>query len=125
MAVMESIFSSEGGNGGNKEETPNPEPNHGESPESFTLLENYPNPFNPATSIRYGIPEQSTVNIKVYDLSGRLVEELVNTNMDAGYYTVEFNGSTLPSGIYLYRMTSQSLVSDQQFSQVGRMLLLK
>lgn len=95
------------------------------APATYSLSENYPNPFNPATTIRYGLPEQSSVTILIYDLSGRLVRELVNTDIDAGYHTVEFDGSTLPSGIYLYRMNVRSLESDKRFTKVGRMMLLK
>jgi endo-1,4-beta-xylanase len=88
-------------------------------PKEFALNQNYPNPFNPTTIINYQLPKISFVTLKVYDVLGREVKELVNGEQDAGTYTVNFNASGLSSGIYFYRIEAGS------FSQVKKMLLLK
>ncbi len=70
----------------------------------FELRQNYPNPFNPATTISYGITNESYVRLTIHDLLGRTVATLVNGTKHAGNYSVKWDGSQLPSGIYLYRM---------------------
>ena len=85
----------------------------------YTLSNNYPNPFNPTTTIKYSVPKLSFVSIKVYDVLGRLVKTLVNENKPAGNYNVTFDGSNFVSGVYFYRMESGS------FSQTMKLLLLK
>ena len=74
-----------------------------EIPTSFEL-DNYPNPFNPSTTLKLSIPEQSEVEVAVYDIVGRQVQLLVDGVMAAGVYEVVFDASELPSGIYLVRM---------------------
>ncbi len=69
------------------------------------LHQNYPNPFNPTTQIRYDLPEAGTVRLDVYDVTGRRVAELVNEHQNAGANQVNFDGSSLSSGIYLYRLS--------------------
>lgn len=73
-------------------------------PATFDLSQNFPNPFNPATMIRYQLPVASSVRLVVYDLLGREVAELVNAEQEAGYYEVQFRADQLASGVYLYRM---------------------
>jgi hypothetical protein len=73
-----------------------------DKPLEYSLMQNYPNPFNPATTISYSIPNYGLVTIKVYDILGTEVASLVNENKGAGYYSIEFNASELPSGIYFY-----------------------
>ena len=73
-------------------------------PEEYALFENYPNPFNPSTTIQYAIPEQSFVKLVVYNLLGEEVSILVNEQKEPGIYEVKFNANQLPSGIYIYRM---------------------
>jgi hypothetical protein len=94
-------------------------------PAAYKLFENYPNPFNPSTTIRYSVPELSAVTLEIYDISGRLVSELVNGAIQAGTHTVDFDGSLLASGIYVYKIKANSLESQKEFSKVGRMVLLK
>ncbi len=72
------------------------------SPTDFMLYQNYPNPFNPTTKIKYSIPKTSNVQLKVFDILGRKVAELVNEEKPAGNYTVNFNASKLSSSIYFY-----------------------
>ena len=85
----------------------------------FALFQNFPNPFNPVTEIRYQVPVASRVSLKVYDLLGREVATLVDQVRTAGSYTVTLNASTLSSGLYFYRMTAGS------FNQTKRLILLK
>ncbi len=85
----------------------------------YHLSNNYPNPFNPSTKITYSIPKRSNVSLKVFDLLGREVAELVNSEIEAGDNEVIFNASKLSSGIYFYRLQA----SD--FIQTKKMILLK
>lgn len=78
-------------------------------PEDFMLSQNYPNPFNPSTRIQFALPEAAQVTLTVYNMAGQKVVDLVNTHMNAGYHTVEWNGrdqygNSLSSGIYIYRL---------------------
>jgi hypothetical protein len=93
-------------------------------PTAYALSQNYPNPFNPTTNIMFDIPQNSSVNIAIYDMLGREVATLVNTNYTPGHYTVPFNASKLASGMYMYRMTSQSLTGDQKLVTMTKKLLL-
>ena len=88
-------------------------------PEAYALSSNYPNPFNPETTIPFAVPEASEVTIAVYDLLGREVAVLVEGEMAAGRHEVQFRANGLPSGMYLVRMQAGS------FSQVRRMTLVK
>jgi plastocyanin len=71
---------------------------------SFELKQNYPNPFNPSTAINFSIPRNSFVSLKIYDIKGSLVSNLLNENMNAGEYKYDYNAVNLASGIYLYRI---------------------
>ena len=88
-------------------------------PKSFELNQNYPNPFNPETKIKFGLPKESSVKIDIYDVSGRLVETLVNQNFNAGTYEVTWNASDLSSGVYFYKLQTEG------FSETKRMVLTK
>jgi hypothetical protein len=88
-------------------------------PDSYNLYQNFPNPFNPMTTIRYSILSPDLVRIKVYDILGREVKTLVNELKQAGNYEVQFDASGLASGIYLYRIESGS------FIQTRKMIVLK
>ena len=88
-------------------------------PKEFALYQNYPNPFNPSTKINYSVPFDSKVIISIYSITGELVTELVNDNVAAGSYSVNFNGSNLASGIYFYRMAAGSFVKTY------KMMLMK
>ncbi len=85
----------------------------------FKLKQNYPNPFNPTTKISYQIPHESKVVIKVYNILGKEVSTLVNNNEAAGKHSVNFDGSNLSSGIYLYDIAAGN------FTEVRKMMLLK
>jgi len=83
-----------------------------ELPNRVALKQNFPNPFNPATQIVYELPQQSEVQLSVYDIAGRRIATLVNGNVQAGVHTVNFDASSLSSGVYIYRLeTAQSTVT--------------
>jgi hypothetical protein len=75
-------------------------------PEGFELKQNYPNPFNPSTSIEFSIPADGFVSVKVFDITGREINNPVNKFLKAGKYSVRFNGESLSSGIYYYKLNS-------------------
>ena len=77
---------------------------------SFALLANYPNPFNPATSIHYSIPNSGLVSIEIYDALGRLVSSLMRAKKEAGNYEVQFDGSAYKSGVYFCRLVTGKIV---------------
>ncbi|CAN5464283.1 hypothetical protein BH10BAC5_BH10BAC5_11770 [soil metagenome] len=86
---------------------------------NYSLSQNYPNPFNPVTNIKYTIPKAGLVTIKVYDVLGRMINELVHEVKDTGEYTVRFEGSGFASGVYFYRLESKEFIST------NRMVLVK
>jgi hypothetical protein len=88
-------------------------------PDKFSLYQNYPNPFNPTTEIRFDIPEEGYVSIKIFDVLGREVATLVNEKKTAGHYSVSWDASAVPSGVYFYRLQTE------KFSDVKKMLLLR
>jgi hypothetical protein len=95
---------------------------------NFTLSKNYPNPFNPSTTIRYQLPVNAKVSLKIYNTLGQEVAMLINRRETAGQHQVLWNGkdnrgNSVSSGLYLYRM---EVVSDKgRFSDVKKMVYLK
>ena len=87
-------------------------------PSSFGLSQNYPNPFNPTTVINYSLAKGSHVILRVYDSLGRNILTLVNQNQSAGKYSVTFNGSRLPSGLYFYRIEAGSYAATRKMMVV-------
>ncbi|MBI5463484.1 MAG: T9SS type A sorting domain-containing protein, partial [Ignavibacteriales bacterium] len=85
----------------------------------FELSQNFPNPFNPSTSIRYSVPVSGMVSLKIYDVLGREVMTVVNQHQSEGAYTVSLDASTLSSGMYVYKLESGAL------SVSKKMMLLK
>lgn len=83
-------------------------------PKEFALSQNYPNPFNPFTKINYSLPQGTKVSIKIYDVLGKLVKELVNEYKDAGTYTVTFDGSNFASGVYFYKIDAGTFVNTKK-----------
>ncbi len=88
-------------------------------PQVYELTQNYPNPFNPSTVISYSLPEETVVNLSVYNMLGELVKVIVNTKQNAGNYKVNFDASGLTSGFYIYKLTTPT------FSKVKKMLLIR
>jgi hypothetical protein len=96
-----------------------------EIPEVYHISQNYPNPFNPSTIIKYSMPVKSEVRIRVFNILGSQVKELVNGVIESGYHEAVFNGSDLASGVYLYSIEARSLESGKMFRQVKKMVLMK
>lgn len=90
-----------------------------EIPSEYSLSQNYPNPFNPATSIKFSVPKSGSVKLKVYDMNGRIVNELVNENLNAGSYSILLNASNLSSGTYFYRLETDG------FTDTKKLMLIK
>ncbi|HPS64305.1 MAG TPA: T9SS type A sorting domain-containing protein [Ignavibacteria bacterium] len=88
-------------------------------PKDYLLYQNYPNPFNPVTKIHYAVPSKSFVQLKVYDMLGREISTLVNSSKDAGDYILEYDASSLSSGIYFYKMQAG------KFSAIRKMVVIK
>ena len=94
------------------------------TPYKINLHQNYPNPFNPTTLIRYDLPVNEHVSINIYDLTGKRVKSLVNTNQDAGYRSINWNatnevGQPVSAGMYIYT------IQAGEFRQTKKMVLLK
>jgi hypothetical protein len=89
------------------------------TPESYSLYPAYPNPFNPSTEIRFDLPADSKITLEVYDIQGRMVSQLVNGNMQAGYHRVKWNASDKASGVYFVNMRSGS------YAQTQKLMLIK
>ena len=93
-------------------------------PKEFSLINPYPNPFNPVTTLSYELPEDAKVNITIYDMIGRQVKTLVNASQTAGYKTIYWNATNdknrpVSAGLYLY------VIQAGEFSQTKKMILLK
>jgi len=87
-------------------------------PKEFKLEQNFPNPFNPTTKIQYQLPQDARVTLKVYDILGSEVVTLVNEDQEAGYKEIQFNGSSIASGMYVYRLQSGDYVSTKKMMLV-------
>lgn len=92
-------------------------------PDEFSLSQNYPNPFNPSTTIEFGLHAAGKVNLTIYDISGREVEILESGYLNAGYYKRKFDGTTLSSGVYIYRISVEA--DNYKYSNVKKMILAK
>lgn len=95
------------------------EENIGAIPNKYELEQNYPNPFNPSTTISFSLPESGIVSLKIFDVLGREVDELVNKELSAGKHTIIWNAGEFPSGVYFYNITTAG------FTKTNRMILLK
>jgi hypothetical protein len=87
--------------------------------QTFVLEQNFPNPFNPSTTIRYNLPERSHVTLMVFSTLGQHVSTLVNGEEEVGYHDVRFDGSDLPSGVYIYR------IQAGRFTEAKKLLLVR
>jgi len=90
-----------------------------EIPAGFKLMQNYPNPFNPSTTIKFALPISGNVSLKVFDITGKLVSEMINGKLEAGNHEIYFNASNLSSGAYFYKLETQG------FSDIKKMMLVK
>ncbi|MBP9211785.1 MAG: T9SS type A sorting domain-containing protein, partial [Bacteroidetes bacterium] len=92
---------------------------------SFSLSQNFPNPFNPTTTIRYALPTSSRVSLKIYNVLGQQIADLVNTEQSAGWYESVWNAN-VSSGLYFYQIDAVSTTdSHKRFTQLKKMMLLK
>ena len=87
--------------------------------EKYELMQNYPNPFNPVTTIKYSIPERAYVNLTIFDMLGKEITKLVNEEKNQGVYSVNWDASSLPTGLYFYR------IQTEKFSSTKKMILIK
>jgi len=99
-------------------------------PTTYQLDQNFPNPFNPSTTIYYQLPADSRVSLKIYDILGRQVNTLVSDQQVAGYYTIQWDatnsgGLKVSSGVYIYRIEASSVNGQGSFNNLKKMLLLK
>jgi photosystem II stability/assembly factor-like uncharacterized protein len=88
-------------------------------PKEYSLSQNFPNPFNPETKIKFGVPKPGSVKLNIYDASGRVVSELINQNMNPGTFEVTWNASNYSSGVYFYKIESEG------FTETKKMILIK
>jgi hypothetical protein len=89
------------------------------NPVGFNLSQNYPNPFNPSTIISFNLPQRSFVTLKIFNLLGKEVSTLINSEKEAGTYNLNFNAEKLSNGVYFYKLTAGN------FSSVKKMILMK
>lgn len=94
-------------------------------PKEFALLQNYPNPFNPSTIIGYDVPKAAFVTLKVYDILGRTIATLVDGVQSPQSYRVQWNASSMSSGVYFYRISAHSLDGSGDFVAVKKLMFMK
>ncbi len=92
--------------------------NSNEVPTEYSLEQNFPNPFNPETTIKFSLPLQSRVKLEIIDVLGRVVATLVDSNLDAGSYTYHWNASDFASGVYVYKITANNFSSSKKLMLV-------
>ena len=86
---------------------------------SYNLYNNYPNPFNPVTKIKFDLPKQSFTKLTVYNIQGKEISVFINNELNPGSYEVEFDASNLPSSLYFYRLETKL------YTDVKKMILVK
>ncbi len=99
-------------------------------PKEFALRQNFPNPFNPSTTIRFELPVRAKVSIRIYNILGQEVYELANREFAAGFHGMQWNGinaqnRAVASGVYIYRVVAQSLEGKERFVKTRKMMLVK
>ena len=87
-------------------------------PAKWELSQNFPNPFNPTTKIRFNIPKHEMIRIEIYDMLGQQVSEIANREFSAGFYEILFDGSSLPSGQYFYRLVSDEKILTRKMTLI-------
>ena len=86
-----------------------------ELPTTYSLAQNYPNPFNPTTKINFTLPVSGKVVLEIFDITGKSVATLIDSEMQSGIHSVEFNAVGLSSGIYLYRIKANHFIGTRKF----------
>ena len=87
-------------------------------PATYALESAYPNPFNPITTLSFALPVKTNVILEVYDINGRIINKLINTNMDTGYHSVIWNADNNASGVYFVKMVAGDFVNTQKLMLV-------
>ena len=87
-------------------------------PSKYALESAYPNPFNPVTTLNFSLPESQEVMLQVYNLQGRVIETLVNSNIEAGYHSVQWNADNYSSGMYFVKMVAGEYIDTQKLMLV-------
>jgi len=95
------------------------------TPDNYVIEQNFPNPFNPTTVIRYGLPYQSNVKLEIYDITGKLVQTILNNEQNAGYYQADITLNNKASGIYFYVLEAKQINGEGKFRETKKMLLVK
>lgn len=95
------------------------------SPQEYRLFSNFPNPFNPSTTIKYSLPKMSNVKIEIYSSTGELLKTLASGVQNKGIHSKTFNSGNLPSGVYFYKMEANAIDDNENFSDTGKMILIK
>jgi len=90
-----------------------------EIPKEYKLYNNYPNPFNPSTKIRFDLPKSTNTKITIYDISGREIKQLINEYLSAGGYEITWTANNLASGVYFYRIQTENYIETK------KMMLIK
>lgn len=94
-------------------------------PDEYLLKQNYPNPFNPTTTIEFGLPDESYVKLKIYNVAGEVIGELVNGYKSAGYHKAAWVTQHLATGVYFYSLEATSADGSKNFKSIKKMLYLK
>ena len=95
------------------------EADNGAIPRDYVMYQNFPNPFNPSTNIKFGLPKSGKVTLEIFNILGQKVATMWNGFKPAGFHSLEFDAQDIPSGVYLYRIQAAA------FSQVRKMMLIK
>lgn len=101
------------------------EDDHTTFPVKFALHQNFPNPFNPSTTIRFDLPRDTRITIEIYNVLGQRVRSIVDDYLEAGVHTMSFDASSLAGGVYFYKMDARSSDGSQRFGDVKKLVLLK
>ena len=95
------------------------------TPLTYSLQQNYPNPFNPSTTITFDLPDRSAVSLKVFNLLGEQVADLVNETLETGMHEYQFNSKALSSGVYFYKLDARGINGNIHFVDVKKIILMK
>ncbi len=130
LDLAESVLNGTPSNGLFKGSTAESKENETNLPKEYSLLGNYPNPFNPSTTISYALPYQSSVELIVYDIMGAKVKSFAIPSQSAGYQNILWdgrneNGNAVSSGVYIYRFNIKSLENNQAFVKSAKLMLMK
>ncbi len=130
LAIAENLYNGNGSAYFGKSNDTNSENTVSNIPREYSLLGNYPNPFNPTTNISYALPYQSSVELVIYDIMGRVIKSFNIAAQSSGYQTLIWDGTnenraSVSSGVYLYRIIAKSLENNEKFVKTSKLMLLK